>query len=206
MGMAAAAMGQGAAGGFGLGSALGGEFGAAALASAGSPQFDIRALEGVLSGANTRNRPAELEEALDRINEDLAQQTRPEQVVAAGSLMMSTGVSLGYIVWLARGGALIASMASSIPVWASMDPMPVLSRYRGQHGGAEGSAGDADDPGMDAQSQDPLERLFSKVRQRLHDFGADSPPPAPTPDSVSAPAPATEPADVDPPGGAEVIR
>jgi hypothetical protein len=181
-----------------LGSALGSESGTAALV--GVPQFSIRSLDGALSSTGARSRPAELEQALDRLNEELVQQARPSQVVAAGSLMMSTGVSLGYIVWLARGGALIASMASSIPVWASMDPMPVLSRYRGQQGGAEGSAGDADEPGMDAHSQDPLERLFSKVRQHLHDFGAGSATQAPTP------ALAMEPADADPPGVAEEIR
>jgi hypothetical protein len=35
---------------------------------------------------------------------------------------------VGYVLWLLRGGALIASLLSSLPAWRLIDPLPVLSR------------------------------------------------------------------------------
>jgi hypothetical protein len=32
----------------------------------------------------------------------------------------------GYVFWFMRGGALLASMVSSLPAWQSYDPLPIL--------------------------------------------------------------------------------
>ena len=37
-------------------------------------------------------------------------------------------LSVGYVVWLARGGVLLASLLSSMPAWRIVDPLPILSR------------------------------------------------------------------------------
>jgi hypothetical protein len=37
--------------------------------------------------------------------------------------------SVGYIAWLLNGGALVASMITSLPVWQSFDPLPILDSY-----------------------------------------------------------------------------
>jgi hypothetical protein len=56
--------------------------------------------------------------------------------VVASSVVISTGFSWADVLWLARGGALLASIASGLPAWTTVDPLPVLSRYRaaGQDG------------------------------------------------------------------------
>jgi hypothetical protein len=47
----------------------------------------------------------------------------------AGSMAVgSFGLTVGYVLWLLRGGALIASLLSSLPAWRLIDPLPVLSR------------------------------------------------------------------------------
>ncbi len=33
---------------------------------------------------------------------------------------------MGYVIWTIRGGYLAASMLSSLPAWAIIDPLPVL--------------------------------------------------------------------------------
>ncbi|MEZ5658328.1 MAG: DUF4347 domain-containing protein [Burkholderiaceae bacterium] len=58
----------------------------------------------------------------DRVQTDLVF----DQRVAASSVAVSTGVSIGYVIWLLRGGALISSIIASMPAWRSIDPLPVL--------------------------------------------------------------------------------
>jgi hypothetical protein len=40
---------------------------------------------------------------------------------------VSTGLSVGYVIWLIRGGMLLSSLLSSIPAWQILDPLPVLA-------------------------------------------------------------------------------
>jgi hypothetical protein len=35
-------------------------------------------------------------------------------------------LSAGYVAWCLRSGALLASAISSLPMWRSFDPLPVL--------------------------------------------------------------------------------
>jgi len=44
-------------------------------------------------------------------------------------MAMST-VSVGYITWALQGSALLAGMMSSMPLWMSFDPMPILDNYK----------------------------------------------------------------------------
>ncbi len=40
---------------------------------------------------------------------------------------LSTALSVGYVLWTIRGGYLVASLLSSTPLWAMVDPLPVLA-------------------------------------------------------------------------------
>lgn len=40
---------------------------------------------------------------------------------------ISTGLSVGYLIWLIRGGTLMGGVLSSLPAWRFVDPLPVLS-------------------------------------------------------------------------------
>ena len=46
--------------------------------------------------------------------------------VLATSATLSSGFSVGYILWLLRGGTLLASVMASMPAWRAIDPLPVL--------------------------------------------------------------------------------
>ena len=67
------------------------------------------------------------EHALDKAREDAQEQVAQEERVVSSAIMGSTGLSVGYLVWLLRSGALISSLLSSLPAWRTLDPFPVLS-------------------------------------------------------------------------------
>lgn len=46
--------------------------------------------------------------------------------VTTGVTSVSASLSIGYIVWLLRGGVLISSVLTSLPAWRMIDPLPVL--------------------------------------------------------------------------------
>ena len=68
------------------------------------------------------------ERALDKAREGAQEQVEREERVVSSAIMGSTGLSVGYLVWLLRSGALISSLLSSLPAWRTLDPFPVLSQ------------------------------------------------------------------------------
>ena len=106
----------------------------------------------------------------------------------AGTVLASSGLSVGYVLWLARGGALVATLMSSVPAWASVDPLPVLSQMR-RRGAGDGTG--ADDDGTEEDEIDPIERLFSRARRLLPGTKA-APPPVSPPVSQFASPPALQ--------------
>ncbi|MEO8278350.1 MAG: putative Ig domain-containing protein [Ideonella sp.] len=64
--------------------------------------------------------------------QDLGEQ---QQQIVASSLAISSGLSIGYVVWLVRGGVLVSSMLSALPAWQMIDPMPVLAAAGAARGG-----------------------------------------------------------------------
>jgi hypothetical protein len=98
------------------------------------------------------------------------------QVDSASAVLVSSGLSVGYVLWLARGGALVASLMSSVPAWASVDPLPVLAQAR------RGS--DPDDEGAEGDEIDPVDRLFSRARRLIRPPA--EPPAIPTPGAAHA--------------------
>jgi hypothetical protein len=48
--------------------------------------------------------------------------------MAGSAALASAGLSVGYVVWLLRGGVLLSSLLTSLPAWRALDPIAVLSR------------------------------------------------------------------------------
>jgi hypothetical protein len=74
---------------------------------------------------------AEFKQELDKLRETVQAEAAIETRVAASVFVASTGLSVGYVLWLLRGGALLASLLSSLPAWRLVDPLPVLGRVGG---------------------------------------------------------------------------
>ncbi len=74
--------------------------------------------------AETEGLGNDLARLRDSLREQEDIQTRTVVTLAAGSLSMT----LAYLLWLVRGGALAASMLSALPAWRLIDPLPILAR------------------------------------------------------------------------------
>jgi hypothetical protein len=99
------------------------------------------------SGQPPREVLLELEEVREKIEEQL---TQAHGAVAA-TIAVSTGLSVGYVLWLVRGGLLLSSVLSALPAWQLIDPLPVLGSLKRTQ--------DDSDPDDDA-----IEGLFQRSR------------------------------------------
>lgn len=66
---------------------------------------------------------------LDDIRDAVATKLRSDRKLAALATATTTTVSIGYVLWLLRGGLLVASVLSSLPAWSALDPLPILSSH-----------------------------------------------------------------------------
>lgn len=94
-----------------------------------------------------------LDDEMQQLRRQLLDESDLHNQMFAGGIALSSGLSVGYVIWLVRGGALLGSMLSSMPAWQMMDPLPVLARA----GRAAAAAGpDEGDGGKDGE----VENLF----------------------------------------------
>ena len=106
-----------------------------------------------LSGARqTFLQNSDVLRTLEELRRQMAQQGDPQQFQTLSAIALSSGLSIGYIVWLIRGGILVSSMLSALPAWQLIDPLPVVT-----------SAGPAKGKRPETDTDDPqVERLFDK--------------------------------------------
>ncbi len=67
---------------------------------------------------------------LDHLNgerEELQKDINLEGRIVSSAVSVSTSLSIGYVIWLVRGGLLLGSVMSSLPAWRNIDPLPVLA-------------------------------------------------------------------------------
>jgi hypothetical protein len=81
-------------------------------------------------GSNADARGAALARDLDELRENVRQGTTIEKYALSSAVAVSSGLSVGYVAWLVRGGALLSTLLSSMPAWRVLDPFPVLARQR----------------------------------------------------------------------------
>jgi hypothetical protein len=82
--------------------------------------------------------------AMDELREDVHEETNLDKVVVGSALTLTTGFSIGYVLWLVRGEVLLTSLLASLPAWRLIDPLPVLSFLNRR------SDGDDDDDSIEA--------------------------------------------------------
>ena len=98
----------------------------------------------------------EWRDALERAKSETVAQGKVEALVVGSSTAVAGSLSVGYVMWLVRGGVLLSSLMSSLPAWRVLDPLPILGRTR-----------DDDDEPDGEGPDDPLERLFMRARSAL---------------------------------------
>jgi parallel beta-helix repeat protein len=98
-------------------------------------------------------RSVEFTRDIDNIRREVQQEMSLERAVVGSSVAVTTSVSIGYVIWLLRGGVLLSSLLATLPAWRSLDPFPVLA-----------GAGGHDEPAEDDSLQGMLKRAADKVK------------------------------------------
>ena len=65
---------------------------------------------------------------LNTVKEEMTGEIAFNRTVLGSAIAVSTGLSIGYVVWLIRGGMLLSTLLSSLPAWQILDPLPILAR------------------------------------------------------------------------------
>jgi hypothetical protein len=136
----------------------------------GSDASRVEALEQTLHASG-------LLEELDRLHEDVEQKVKIEQTVIRSTVALTTGLSVGYVVWLLRGGLLLTSLLSSLPAWHVIDPWPVLSRVKR-----------SDEEQEDDASDDQVEHMFDKAKTLMARLRKTKPGAVAHPKAVASPS------------------
>jgi hypothetical protein len=64
---------------------------------------------------------------LDDLARELdAQNAKPKITIGGVAGMTTTLMSVGYVIWCLRGGSLVATLLTTLPLWRWLDPLPVL--------------------------------------------------------------------------------
>ena len=88
-----------------------------------------------------------LRNSLDDLEKETANDIEFSKTIVGSAVAASIGLSVGYVVWMIRGGMLLASVLSSMPAWQIADPLPIL-------------AGDRDD--AESDDKETLEKIIKK--------------------------------------------
>jgi VCBS repeat-containing protein len=65
--------------------------------------------------------------SISRLRGDIEADEQLTETITSGSLVFSAGLSVGYVIWIARSGILLSSIVSSLPAWRLIDPLPILA-------------------------------------------------------------------------------
>jgi hypothetical protein len=64
--------------------------------------------------------------SLDAVKEEMGKDILLGKTVLGSAIATSVGLSAGYVVWMLKGGSLLASVLSSLPAWQLADPLAIL--------------------------------------------------------------------------------
>jgi hypothetical protein len=67
-------------------------------------------------------------EDLNDVRDQLSSTVHSQAFVIGSALTVSTGLTVGYVMWMLRGGMLLSSLMAQLPAWSLIDPLVILSR------------------------------------------------------------------------------
>ena len=74
---------------------------------------------------------------LDAINKTMMDDYNSSQFVAGSAMVISSTIIAGYVIWTLRASYAFVWLSGAIPMWASFDPLPVLSEVAKTDEGGE---------------------------------------------------------------------
>ena len=62
-------------------------------------------------------------------SKEVVQELSFQQIAAGTTDVVSTTLTVGYVIWLIRGGTILASALTTLPSWIAFDPLPILNNF-----------------------------------------------------------------------------
>jgi hypothetical protein len=130
------------------------------LAKAGGPGWSDWSLAGAGATAPQPTQQTPMFDALDQVLQDMDDSADTlsdptERLMIQVTMGSSISLSAGFLAWALRGGSLMASLMSTMPLWRGLDPMPVLAAHRR-------SEDDSDEERAGPRRLDSIDRLFDQ--------------------------------------------
>ncbi len=85
---------------------------------------------------------------LDLVREEMANDPHLGTTEVGTVTVVTTTLTVGYMLWTLRGGYLVASLLSSLPAWTTIDPLPILETV--QLGNALSQQGEENDQSLES--------------------------------------------------------
>lgn len=63
-----------------------------------------------------------------------------DELIIGTTKVVSTSLTVGYVVWMVRGGTLVASLVASLPAWTTFDPLAILAAVDSNEGLTDGES------------------------------------------------------------------
>ncbi|MBH0203048.1 MAG: hypothetical protein HP496_12345, partial [Nitrospira sp.] len=73
---------------------------------------------------------AKLDEMTVSLEQAVSQSQEHHELMARVTAVTGTTLSVGFVAWALRSGALLASCLATMPAWRHFDPLPVLGGSR----------------------------------------------------------------------------
>ena len=87
--------------------------------------------------------------SLDTFKEELGKDLLFDKALVSSAVASSIGLSAGYVIWMLKGGSLLASVLSSLPAWQLADPLSILAGRRDEDDDEESLEDIIDEGGQD---------------------------------------------------------
>jgi len=65
-------------------------------------------------------------EDLDQLDEEMKSDVQFRDIVIGSAAMGSVGLTVGFVMWMLRGGVLLSTLLAQLPAWRMVDPLVVL--------------------------------------------------------------------------------
>ncbi|MEM7256433.1 MAG: cadherin-like domain-containing protein [Pseudomonadota bacterium] len=115
-----------------------------------------------------------IQQELNKVSGEMTNTSLQRNIALGGTITLTTGLSIGYVLWLIRGGLLLTSVLTSMPAWRLIDPIPVLEDQAR-------ADGETDDETLEsiADAQDADNDVEAKDQERTDSYQKNSPPGSP---------------------------
>ena len=90
---------------------------------------------------------------MDQLREEAQEDVVSQKMKAGSGVVLTTSLTVGYVAYLVRGGVLLSSVLSTLPVWNFIDPTPILASMK---------SGNDDE---DSDTDESLESLVTQDQQ-----------------------------------------